>query len=198
MSFKNVKLFPSTNSLQVSFGYDAIILKNTPESIIIERHNVKESKMRSSCKKEKSDNEILKHFSYLQKRNSLIPEIISDKSSADVSVGFVKHISKGFSFADDVIEERSPHTIPYIQSKFDFIYKENSVIGSKPISQNIRHKKGQSRSLNPGHLTPIKNENLDKTVKRSISADSCLLGVFKQYGDVKNMFSKRECIININ
>ena len=198
MSLQNLKkercqstLFPVANGFQVSFihGSSASIkhntLVNTKEGEDRKQSNTSNKKICAACTREKS----LAKFNNIQKQNSLIPHIVSDKSDDDVPTGFVKQISKGLSFAEDVIEERSPYTVPYVQSKLEYVFREKSVLGHKQKLSYGHHKKGHARPHMPCHLTPINiktlNEVGDKTIKRSTSSDSFLLGVSDSFDNLR-------------
>lgn len=79
-----------------------------------------------------------------QDNKLLLPEVIQDKSEQTVSPRLVKQISRGLSFAEDVVIERSPHLISYNKNPLDKIYSE---IGIKKQAKKPFCRRKQNHSI---------------------------------------------------
>ena len=69
---------------------------------------------------------------------------LTDKSSKDVSRSYLKKISTGLAFNEDVLQDRAPHTLPYNEDELNTVFRTGGL---------CHHAKGHSVGLVGRHDT---------------------------------------------
>lgn len=105
------------------------------------------------------------------------PHAVTDRTSNEVSKSYLKKISTGFSFSDDVVLSRAPHTRPYQEKEAQKVFKAGGVVKLKPkVASGLtgRHDpRGSIRRHVPCHLKgPRKLKPLKKHLTTEKGKDS--------------------------
>ena len=56
---------------------------------------------------------------------------VTDKSSKDISRSYLKKISTGLAFNEDVLQDRAPHTLPYNEDELNTVFRTGGLCHSK-------------------------------------------------------------------
>lgn len=92
---------------------------------------------------------------------------VADKSSKDISRSYLKKISNGLVFTEDVLQDRAPHTLPYNDGDLPGVFKSGGLFHSKAATVGLvgRH---DTRGVVKRHaLCHIKGPRKLKPLKRS-------------------------------
>lgn len=92
---------------------------------------------------------------------------VADKSSKDISRSYLKKISNGLVFTEDVLQDRAPHTLPYNDGDLQGVFKSGGLFHSKAATVGLvgRH---DTRGVVKRHaLCHLKGPRKLKPLKRS-------------------------------
>lgn len=56
---------------------------------------------------------------------------VTDKSSKDISRSYLKKISTGLAFNEDVLQDRAPHTLPYNEDELNTVFRTGGLCHAK-------------------------------------------------------------------
>ena len=56
---------------------------------------------------------------------------VADKSSKDISRSYLKKISSGLAFNEDVLQDRAPHTLPYNEDELNAVFRTGGLSHAK-------------------------------------------------------------------
>ena len=56
---------------------------------------------------------------------------VTDKSSKDISRSYLKKISAGLAFNEDVLQDRAPHTLPYDEDELNTVFRTGGLCHAK-------------------------------------------------------------------
>lgn len=56
---------------------------------------------------------------------------VTDKSSKDISRSYLKKISNGLAFNEDVLQDRAPHTLPYKEDELNTVFRTGGLCHAK-------------------------------------------------------------------
>lgn len=113
-------------------------------------------------------------------------------STSDPSQDIVSVLTNNINFSNDVIKDRSPHTLPFLISNTD-LYKIN--IKKNRKKKQPKGKKVYAKKHMPCHLTPI-----DDVIKKEVDKETepPLLGVSTSHEKLKLMPIAKESVLAID
>jgi len=92
---------------------------------------------------------------------------VTDKSSKDISRSYLKKISTGLAFNEDVLQDRAPHTLPYNEDELNTVFRTGGLCHTKGHSIGLvgRH---DTRGVVKRHaLCHLKGPRKLKPLRRS-------------------------------
>lgn len=92
---------------------------------------------------------------------------VTDKSSKDISRSYLKKISTGLAFNEDVLQDRAPHTLPYNEDELNTVFRTGGLCHAKGPSIGLvgRH---DTRGVVKRHaLCHLKGPRKLKPLRRS-------------------------------
>ena len=113
-------------------------------------------------------------------------------STSDPSQDIVSVLTNNINFSNDVIKDRSPHTLPFLISNID-LYRSD--IKKNRKKKQSKGKKVYAKKHMPCHLTPI-----DAVIKKEVDkgTEPPLLGVSTSHEKLKLMPIAKESVLTIN
>lgn len=62
---------------------------------------------------------------------------VADKSSKDISRSYLKKVSSGLAFNEDVLQDRAPHTLPYNEDELNAVFRTGGLCHAKANSVGL-------------------------------------------------------------
>lgn len=113
-------------------------------------------------------------------------------NTSDPSQDIVSVLTNNINFSNDVIKDRSPHTLPFLISNTD-LYKSN-------IKKNWRKKQPKGKKVYAKKHMPCHLTSIDDVIKKEVDkgTEPPLLGVSTSHEKLKLMPIAKESILAIN
>ena len=92
---------------------------------------------------------------------------VADKSSKDISRSYLKKISNGLVFTEDVLQDRAPHTLPYNDGDLQGVFKSGSLFHSKAATVGLMGRHDTRGVVKRHALCHLKGPRKLKPLKRS-------------------------------
>ncbi|XP_031556052.1 HEAT repeat-containing protein 4-like [Actinia tenebrosa] len=128
------------------------------------------------------------------------PPTVTDRTNNSVSKSYLKKISSGFSFSDEVVLSRAPHTVPYQEKEAQKVFKADGVVKLKPkVVSGLtgRHDpRGSIRHHVPCHLKgprrlkPLKKHQITESEKDSTTISLAEVKLIPKAGKLDDQIPK--------
>ena len=107
---------------------------------------------------------------------------VHDKSSKDISKSYLKKISSGLAFNEDVLQDRAPHTLPYNEDELNVIFRTGGLSHAKASTVGLVGRHDPRGVVRRHALCHLKGPRKLKPLRRSKTTPAIT--------DTENLFPK--------